>query len=141
MKATDWAYFAGVLDSDGCVTITKSRSNDKQCYRLCVHITNTSRDLIDWLVTYFGGTVYVSNPNAPKNYKTAWRWAVRGREAAPILSGAIPHLMVKRRRAELGLQFIKTMGRKSKTLTDKQVKQRGRIHALLSSMNQLGRRR
>ena len=139
MKATDWAYLAGVLDSDGCVTIGKSDSKGRSYYRLCVHITNTSRELIDWLATFFGGTIYLSNPNSPKHYKSAWRWSVRGRDASPILWGVLPYLRVKRERAELGLQFIKTMDRSPQLLTDKQVKQRERIHAILRSMNQLGR--
>ena len=144
MRATDWAYLAGVLDSDGCVNISKQkgrREPKRSQYTLRVCITNTSRILIDWLLTEIGGTAYISNLTAPKHHKTAWRWTVRGYEAIPILRKVIPYLRVKCKRAELAIQFAKTLRSDSRKLTDKELKQRERLHAILRSMNTTGRLR
>jgi hypothetical protein len=141
MKATDWAYLAGVLDSDGCISIAKQTKKGRTYHRLTVTITNTNRDLVDWLVTNFEGSCYMCNPNAPKHHKTAWRWIIRGHDARPILNQTLPYLMVKRKRAELALQFVKTIRSRGESLTDKERKQRERLHAILRSMNTAGRLR
>ena len=141
MLATDWAYLAGVLDSDGCVSISKQTRNNRPYYSLRVFIANSSRPLIDWLLTNIGGSAFISNRHAPKHHKTVWRWTVRGYEAIPILRKVIPYLRVKCKRAELAIQFAKTLRSDSRKLTDKELKQRERLHAILRSMNTTGRLR
>lgn len=139
MRAIDWAYLAGVLDSDGCISICRQLKPKRPHYTLRVFITNTSRILIDWLLTNVGGTCHISNLNAPKHHKTAWRWTLRGYGATPILRATLPYLKVKAKRAELGLQFTKTLRNNSRKLTDEELKERERLYAILKAMNTPGR--
>ena len=52
-KVTDLAYLAGIVDGEGCITITENMKGGRNYYRLVLDITNTSYDLMQWLEDTF----------------------------------------------------------------------------------------
>ena len=106
------AYIAGLIDSEGCVTLYgtggQGTAHPMACFAPKLVIEMTSEDLVKWLHSTTGvGSVrrYV-----PKNLRARirWRWAVKGREAVSLLRAVIPYLRLKREHAELLFQFAAT---------------------------------
>ena len=100
----DWARLAAFIDGEGSIYVCK-RSNSTHGHRRKVSIANTSVSLICWLGQTFGGSIYISNrePHKPK-----YVWSMRDRKTAYIIRGVLPYLVIKRREAELLLEFDTT---------------------------------
>jgi hypothetical protein len=109
VTATQWGYLAGMIDADGTIAF-----NQGGC-KASVTVINSHRPLIDWLLaTWPGGTTWTisaekSNslpsrqgwPKAKKDiHYAAWQ---RAGVIVPLLRGVIPHMIVKRERAEQAL--------------------------------------
>ena len=144
MRATDWAYLAGVLDSDGSIQIARSKlgKNKRRAYALRIYVTNSDKGLIDWLTTSVGGTSAICNQAAPLHHKTVWRWYARGHEALPILNSLLPYLRVRKQRAKLGLQFGPTLkAARGQRLSPDEDQLRQRLFLLMREMNTRGRTR
>lgn len=142
MKDTDWAYLAGFLDADGSIAIDKTRRSKggSWCWAVKIHITNSHRDTLEWLVTVLDGSIYLVNKQAPKHHRTMWRWVVFGRAAGPLLFNMLPYLRVKKKRAEIALRFIETITNKGR-LSEEDKQLRLYLSAQLTQMNRRGRPR
>lgn len=109
------AYLAGIFDGEGCahiasVNMSKYTGYPVTGYRVDVHITNTSLDLVKWLVRNFGG-VYYHVPMNNKNWKEAYRWVPKGKKNKEEMFLAIlPYLVVKREIVKLCLEFLRIQG-------------------------------
>ena len=146
MNSHEWAYLAGLLDADGSVSVRKYKRKDSSTYKYHVEcvISNSDNSLMDWLVTKLGGGVLIINKKAPQKHKTVWRWVVTGRKVIPILEKCIPHMIVKKQRARLGLQFAETLSQfplSGKATPDDVVEMRDYIVTQIKRMNHRGRMR
>ena len=122
-----FAYLAGFIDGEGSFSITKTYSKQikpyskkvKQedkvtvkyvCYKLDVSVTNTNKEVMDWIAFTFGGKVYSGgNTNRNPKYKPRHTWHVSNREACRVLIISIlPYLIVKKEQAKTALEFIDT---------------------------------
>ena len=139
---SDWAYLAGFIDADGNIGTNpwKRKIDGEPRYGIRLSITNSDRNIINWLVTNFGGSVFLTNKNSPRHHRSTWRWTVTGKSAEPIMRHTIPYLKVKGKHAELGLQFITTLGL-SNRVSKENIELRSYIAAQLKRMNQRGRSR
>jgi hypothetical protein len=71
---------------------------------LTVGITNTDRDLIERLTKTYGG--YVGRTGVRGQHRTdAYRWRLNAGAAASFLRDLHPFLMIKKRQAEIGIEF------------------------------------
>ena len=101
MKKDDLIYLAGIVDGEGCVSVsykTKARHE-----RIRLTVSNTDRNLIDWLTSRVGGCV--SKNQGRGNRKPAYHWEVYTDNAFKLLTELLPYLKLKKRQAELCLQF------------------------------------
>jgi len=132
-----FAYLAGFIDGEGSFSITKTYSKqikpyskkvkeeDKVtvryvCYKLDVSVTNTNKEVMDWIAFTFGGKVY-SGGNANRNpkYKPRHTWHVSNREACrALITSILPYLIVKKEQAKVALEFIDTYRNSIGNLTD-----------------------
>ena len=101
MERDDLLYLAGIVDGEGCVTVTYGTKAGHERIRLT--ISNTDRNLIDWLTSRVGG--HISKTQSRGNRKPAYQWEVYGSVAFDLLTLLLPHLKLKKRQAELCLQF------------------------------------
>ena len=58
------SYIAGIVDGEGCISAHNVHCFDKRTNRkldnvvLILYITNTNKDLIDWIYNFYGGYIY-----------------------------------------------------------------------------------
>ena len=93
-------YAAGLVDGEGCIRISKYASG--VTYKLCVFVKMVDKGAIDYLVTYFGGSIYFQNSTNSKHNST-YLWQLYSQKAGTFLTRIYPYLQVKRRQAELGI--------------------------------------
>lgn len=104
------AYLAGIIDGEGCITITK-QSNAKAgrlgyCYRPVVHVANTHSGVLVLLQKQTGLGRARKFDDARPNRKERWQWMIWSQQAAQIIRRVLPYLIIKRRQAETFLKFV-----------------------------------
>lgn len=112
------AYLAGILDGEGCISITSyvrtfysASGKPYQCITdLCqISIFQTDERLMKWLVFHYGGKYYQRKP--PKKYpnaKIGWHWQpARGKKQELLLLSIIPYLLLKKEQAILALEYTR----------------------------------
>lgn len=112
LKETDWAWIAGFIDGEGCITITRTRRENWHKHhewsqaewidyrpRLSVH--NTNEESIAFLAWVFGAN-YSKRKLLPCNIRPIFAVEIASRERLQlVLPKLMPYLRVKRELAEL----------------------------------------
>lgn len=135
----DLAYFAGLLDGEGYVGLTRYDPKGKlPAIRVALVIAMTDRRPMDWLEGTFGGTV--SPGRTPSYGKTVYTWTLRAKDAADLLSIVRDRLLVKQAQADLVIEFAKTLRTKSGPirLSAEIVAERERLYLESRKLNQKG---
>lgn len=112
METNKIAYFAGIVDGEGCLSIT--RPNGKHTYIPSVIIFNTNSDIIHWVQDNFGGTAYYNQypPSIRKmGGKPVNRWITTMNSCMDIVRLVYPYLIIKKRQADVMLRFAPTIDR------------------------------
>ncbi len=96
-------YVSGILDGEGCMDLTNKR----------ISITNTSKELLEFLQGIVGGRIYIHHPQGYP--KKCWRLNIYlKKEIDNVLQAVIPHLREpKRHRDALHLLSLNSV-RKAK---------------------------
>ena len=109
MKDTDLAYLAGVIDSDGSISVRKTdyhvrHGTATNCsYWPRIKIKQVDPEAIELAKSLFGGSVYKSKSQA-ENGRDLFAWEVTNRMAATCLEALLPYLRIKRLRAMNGIE-------------------------------------
>jgi len=103
LTKSDAAYIAGLIDGEGTVTLTRKHKNENR--QLCVSISSTERDLLEFVLSVTG-VGKITNKSVSKSHHTrSYAYAVYNRQALDLLEATVPHLKsYKRNRAELILR-------------------------------------
>ena len=136
------AYFAGLLDGEGCVRIgTFKNSAGKLRYRAHVVVGMTDIRPINWLYEHSGGHIYVDKKLRKKGSKLCFCWNINASEAAAVLTRALPLLLVKHNQAENVLAFVQTLRKKKgpRELAPAVLDMRKKLFLVSKSLNQKGR--
>ena len=97
---SDISYLAGLIDGEGYIGIRAGKS-----YVVVVEVANNSKELMDWLVNNFGGTVY-NRGGARPNEELGYSWRISSKvDIAKLLPWVVSELIVKRVHAEVMLSF------------------------------------
>lgn len=100
----DWAYLAGMIDGDGCISIPDNRAR--------IFISQKDKEYLEWLHRKFSPLGNLHD-KADRHFQTnehEWVasgsvWVVSRRDAVEfVLEHVIPHLRQKRKRAEEALE-------------------------------------
>jgi len=112
-----FAYLAAVIDCDGSFTLVKENSQT-HCknirYEFRIVVTNTNKEFLEAIKNEFGGHVRVQNKSNGV-WKTSYRWTSSSKKIEEIAWGILPFLIIKKRQAELLLEFRKTVDAGRKT--------------------------
>ncbi len=103
-----YAYLAGLIDGDGCVAFRKRRDKKtKSGFTFCPQLIVVSKDLffLEKLKETFFGHIDTQGKSA-FNGKQIWSLRFSTNEMRAMLPELIPHLILKRREAELLLEGI-----------------------------------
>ena len=128
------SYFAGMLDAEGCVALSRtvlktSAGNDYFGYDLKIGIANTSTKLMNWLVENFGGQFRAKHVSKWQT-KTCYEWFCNGghEKIEKVLLSVLPYMVIKREQAGVALQFIRLQGKVNP-------ERRAELHAKMISLN------
>lgn len=136
------AYLAGIIDGEGCITITKQRNIKAgrlgYCYRPVLHVANTHSRVLVILQKQTGLGRARKFDDARENRKERWQWMIWSQQAAQIVRRVLPYLIIKKKQAIVFLrfvQFIKSCKSPSRIgLSDGQW---GQQHALYNQIRKL----
>lgn len=99
------SYAAGFFDGEGSVSIGEVLPG---YYALQIRISNTVRCVLEGFVATFGGRVCVKDSTRNRDKyvrKIAWTWYVNSDASVAFLREILPHLIVKKNQAVLGISY------------------------------------
>lgn len=102
-KDTDLAYLAGFIDGEGSIAIFHSGKR----YHLRFDIYNTNETVLVWIKEKFEGKIHRVG-RAREGNKQEYVWAAGQQRAAIILTACLPYLLIKKRQAEIFIDYTKT---------------------------------
>jgi hypothetical protein len=137
----DYAWAAGVIDSDGCISIgsyARAKYPDRKNTMLTVQVVNTDLRMIERFCGLFGGA-----PAPKKTYfrfgkvgRPQYRWVATGRKAGEVLDYIVAYLVVKGDRGRLGLEFNRLVGERGRNpLPDEVYKKRLEMATQMKELN------
>ena len=115
-KETDLAYAAGVIDSDGCISLTRWRANYNKStkYKLQVVVQMTTPEVTRYLncifFDEFGGH-YRQHPRREANRAPVYCWSLSCRNSAGFLRLILPYLRGKADQAKLAIEYCEAVQR------------------------------
>lgn len=114
-----WAYFAGILVGEGCITIDTDASP-----RASIQVKMTDKEAVLHLAGKLGSTAYRRRPSGPR-CKAAWVVRVSRMDVVQrCLEHCLPYLCgVKQQQAQLTLEFLACKARKTAAKTPKEATQ------------------
>lgn len=103
------AYFAGLLDAEGTITIKKRDEEWGSHYVVEISGTNTHEPIMRAWQSYYGGSIYPRKRGSDRQWQ--FDWAIYGKEhQEKFLLKMLPYLIVKRHQANTVLQFLRMNG-------------------------------
>lgn len=102
------AYLAGVIDSDGCITIKRRRVKTAAKWNMSstIFVRQVTREAIHLLHETFGGSVRV-NPPSTHGGRDLFQWTVDRTKATAAAMRLLPYLRIKRQQAMILVEFAK----------------------------------
>lgn len=107
------AYLAGIIDGEGSIYIGNFSSNPKtgsKYYQTNIEITNTDKNLMDWIVNTFGGRLntYTAKQLPKNSRRTVYRWIATGERVTHLAEILLPYLIAKKRQCEIMIKMRET---------------------------------
>lgn len=104
------AYLAGILDGEGSVYILSiTRAKKATQHALCIHVVNTHKGVMDWIVETFGGRLYSRKPRIKKlgfpERRVQHTWRQDGYKALAVLKLLLPYMIIKKEQAIVGIDL------------------------------------
>lgn len=99
-------YVAGYLDGDGTITIRRETGGRSSGFSgtIIVDADQCDPSVTLLLLNKFGGR-YECKTQKKENARHQHRWVLTGEKTVPFLKDILPHLILKKKRAELALEF------------------------------------
>jgi hypothetical protein len=104
MHDLDLAYLAGVIDSDGYITIQRSSHAGRRYYAAKIGIAGTRREPHDLAASMFGGKVSRHVPRRSR-HRVQYQWSRSGAGAVVAILAVQPYLRVKGAQACIALEL------------------------------------
>jgi hypothetical protein len=104
---TDKAYAAGFFDGEGHITIafmSRKLRTKGNVYTMRVGAAQNELGPLLWLRERWSGSVSATKRLTGAGNQT-FKWNLCSRKAAKFLRDVLPHLLVKRRRADIAIRF------------------------------------
>ncbi|MBI2327595.1 LAGLIDADG family homing endonuclease [Candidatus Curtissbacteria bacterium] len=98
---TVYAYLAGLIDGEGCISIRKTFQYGKDQFKPMVEVGMTDIEPMQLLQKTFGGSYWpelIRGRNLPVT-----KWRVTGTHVIPVLKPLLKYLLAKKRQAEIAL--------------------------------------
>lgn len=133
-------YAAGIFDGEGHLSIEKQSSNGiqrkKDYYTLRLIISNTSLQLINWLLIYTNGSKQVCKKKV--GHKQCYKVVLFGDNLFNFLLQVYPYLIVKKPIADIAFEFRKTVGKTSWNVSEETLAIRLDLYLKAKQINKAG---
>lgn len=132
-------YLAGIVDGEGSMSIEiqsprKNRKTDYYSIRLIV--INTNKNLMDWLINNFQGKIQPRKLYPGR--KQCYNWVTFSHHSASLLEQMLPYLIIKKRHAEIILEFMKTKNPEDYFVSEEVQHKRRLLYHELKSLTKTG---
>jgi len=107
----DFAYLAGFIDAECCLTISKYKPNNRPnfTYKILLQLNNTKAPVFKWLLERFGGNItFVNRHKTNKSLKNQFCWRISGKALSKLLPKITQFLEHKKPVAEELIKFYET---------------------------------
>lgn len=139
-------YLAGVMDSDGCFSISKASAgvqrNKTPRYVFCMNVVNTSEALMKWLVEHFGGRYSHRRKQRSERHKITYDWWYNNGKALWLIKLIEPYLVVKKAQCRNAIQLLEgwktNQGGVGSTTDTEEVARREAHYLHMKVLNQTG---
>ena len=132
------AYIAGIIDGEGCVTITRRKirrlKTNNWYYEPQVVTSNTNKELLYFCVKHYGGWI-AKLRKCKRKHSVAYQWKVTGDKMRCLLNSINPYLIVKRKQANLVLLFPNYKGNGQKARTDIEKQEQENLWLAIKKLN------
>jgi len=113
------AYIAGIIDGEGTITLTRKHRNENR--QLAISISNTERNLLDYILIAVGAGKITTKRTYKSHHKPSFTYAIYNRQALFLLEQVHPYLRTyKARRSELLLKNYIALTPRNGKYTDNQ---------------------
>jgi hypothetical protein len=109
---TVFAYFAGLIDGEGCLHLAKR--SDRPSLKPTIEVKMTCKEIIYELRRVFGGHVSFK-PRGQEHWKDQWNWRAQNRTARECIEKIRPYLTVKRDEADKLLAYMSVERKKGRS--------------------------
>ncbi len=107
----DFAYLAGLIDSECSLNINKYKPKDSKnyVYKTVLCCNNSSADIFYWLHQRMGGCMSFLNRNSKNpNHSNQITWKLGGKKLFPVLQKVLPYLINKKEQCKILIEFYQT---------------------------------
>lgn len=106
----DIAYFAGLIDSEGCFRVKKWKPQKKpnNVYMISLEIGNTQKLFFEWILNRFGGSISFLTAKA-KNRKNSVTWSLGAKKLNVLALRIVRFLIIKQPVCKKIIEFQQTM--------------------------------
>ena len=119
LSLPDAAYIAGLIDGEGTITLTRKHRNENR--QLSVSISNTDRDLLEFVYQSVGAGKITRKCTAKNHHTPSYTYAIYNRQALNVLEQIYAYLRTyKRERATLILRDYLQLTPRNGKYTDQQ---------------------
>jgi|GEM_PF-5722172 len=143
LTPTQRAYIAGILDSDGCISISRSWARG-MAYSISISVANTKVEILNWLQETTGlGEVKVFDCATQKmrwnrpNLKTLYIWRLFSNNIRIVLPQVVKYLVGKREQGEIMIKWLENP-RRGRQLTEKDKKEKNEMWLRMKTLNKRG---
>jgi len=120
VKALSVPYLAGLVDGEGSILFSVSRSTRRAADGRTLHVTqyqprlqiaNSNERLLCMTRDFVGAGHVLSNPRRNAAHKIGYQYQLAGKALGHLLTKLIPHLILKETQARLVLVWLEDRGR------------------------------
>lgn len=134
MEEISLDYLAGLIDADGCISISKMKASSLRrainpAYAAMLCVANTNSKLLHDLQEQFGGSIVKDGRG------TCARWIVHTLKACYLLELLLPRLRVKRRQAFLCLELHSGIRPHGDATSEEELERREAIYVRNKELN------
>ncbi len=106
MSKIDYAYAAGIVDGEGCISITDGSPTNKggQSWKISVEVSACSEQMINRMVGILGGRRRMLSVRPCMHY-VQYRWTLYGKKAYEALKKIKPYMTEKKAQADMAIIF------------------------------------
>lgn len=145
MTELEAAWLAGIIDGEAQVTLQAKTKVQRTCgrrtyYSPRVSIGMTFRPALDRIFELTGCGFVVERAQTNPAHKPLHTWTTTGRDATAVLARVLPYLVVKKRQAELLIQFQETSYHRGggRLLTEDEAAVKTALASEIRELNQRG---